>query len=264
MLMKRQASAAGVLLLLGFLFALVWDSYSNKEGSEAEYPKRNGPQKAANYESMRRPDSNFEQSSGSGRAKRRFYRDYEPIEKFTFWLMLATLGLVAVGGLQVWSFVESERAALTINLTGIEGEKLAVGKPIVVQVSIENSGKGIAFFQDGAVDTRTSQLIPEKPQYLMGTFDVQGPIAAGATVSGTVAVKNHLGNIAILTQPVVDDLNGGAHTAFAYGYIRYNDGFSKLPFFGSKAIYFCGRMVTNGGLAPVTFNGCGNPAYVHD
>lgn len=179
-----------------------------------------------------------------------FYR-IDPVAKFTFILCF-------VGAMQVWAFVESERAFIYPWVT-LSQNALSVGKQIVVTLNTHNGGHSGAFLVDANV-TYSLEPLPKEPHYIRGDVNaVSGPLPAGMAVRGETPLHGTDGKPLIPDQTAIDALTNGTIPFYVFGWVKYTDAFS---WFGPKISGFCGKY-TPGHSPDNAFYNCGQPAYVY-
>jgi hypothetical protein len=152
-----------------------------------------------------------------------------PIEKFT-------AVLCVIGGVQLWAFVQSERAYLTFtNFNFIGG--LTANRSLTLLFNAKNSGKSAAEIRNISVTTiatSTGLTYPLKYDKLLEI--ATNPIEAGATSSQIYVGKNIDGSLFVMHPITVADIAAGRAKLFVYGFADYEDDFS---IFGSHRTHFC-------------------------
>ena len=94
-----------------------------------------------------------------------------------------TVLLTFITGMQVWTYMASERAVVTVENFSVS---LVPDKPLVINWSVRNSGRTTAFIIDMNVTTRIGPNLEKIPQYKpMGRVSIKGPLVAGGVVSAT-------------------------------------------------------------------------------
>ena len=72
--------------------------------------------------------------------------------------------LAIVGVVQSWAFIQSERAALYVNIETIIPNPVVADKPITVAITVFNKGHAQAFITDGRAKVGFFYFdIPDKP-----------------------------------------------------------------------------------------------------
>jgi hypothetical protein len=106
------------------------------------------------------------------------------VNRTSWWdpITLFTGVLVLVGIAQVWSFVASERAFLSVSALQFAGG-LAAEKKVSIKFAIKNSGRTTAFVEDFNVTlkivTPGLSKVPLKPEYKEGAEMAPGGIVPG-------------------------------------------------------------------------------------
>ena len=106
----------------------------------------------------------------------RWFRSLTSIEKFTFVLAIFTVLLALVSCLQVWAFIQSERAFLFVLTPKFDGG-FAPHKPLVLLADIKNSGRSTGFINDFNVTLKvvaSNDKLPREPKYKKGAATAPG------------------------------------------------------------------------------------------
>ena len=175
-----------------------------------------------------------------------FYR-LEPIEKFT-------AVLCVVGALQLWAFVQSERAFVVPTETHFAKWPLVPGhKPLELIVEFKNIGRSTATFAELTV--AISDGLPEKPKFSEGYKVTIAPLAAG----GGQTVHSYFGDG--IGPQFISDLEIGKKKIYFWGRALYWDEFS-LGLFGPKETIFCYAFYPERD-SPRMFDTCHEPQYTY-
>lgn len=203
-----------------------------------------------NYERSRAKDErrNKDAKALIGFGKKTF-RHPDRIIRFTWWVAAFTCGLVFVGFVQAWSFIQSERAFVSLATASF-----TAGPPKgLIDVAIKNSGRISATVHRMAV--AISNELPPIPDY-----PPLAPIALSPIVpDGTIQYHLELGPSAN-DSALIEKIIPGAVTFYFYGMIEYEDGFSIL---GYRKNGFCYQYNPNGNRVVSVFNTCTERAYTY-
>lgn len=108
---------------------------------------------------------------------KRTFRHPDRIIRFTWWVAAFTCGLVCVGFIQAWAFIQSERAALYVNIEAIIPNPVVADKTVTVAITVFNKGHAQAFITDGRAEVGFYYFeIPDKPTFKKPTYSLNGPI----------------------------------------------------------------------------------------
>lgn len=257
---KFRFGAALSLVLLALALAY---KKEETERAEAGSVKSNNPEKASCDDLMRAPEANSRQTGDAKKAKKRFWVDYEPIEIFSFFLMLATIGLVFIGSLQVWTFIESERPFLGVPGILVAGNGFKANLPVAFIVIVKNSGKTTAFVTDARVLVHTQ---PKRTPILQSGLEkffaptvAKGPVLAGDS-NTFISQPNVGGRPLVFDQSAIDTLDHTDAYLWVIGYVTYKD---QFPLIGTTTtVGFC--YLWNPHPVDVRagpFNRCGSEEY---
>lgn len=148
-----------------------------------------------------------------------------------------TAVLAVVGAIQAWSFIESERAFVSVGVTGFGQNGFAANKKLGFVLRVENGGRSPAFITAVSGRPYIGNRLPETPVYLAPNGkNGTGAIAPGGarTVSFTETTKGTEGQL-------IDDynfgiINSGASRLYVFGFVEYTDDFS---IWGRRYVGFC-------------------------
>ena len=190
-----------------------------------------------------------------------FYQ--EPIVGFTAWLAIFTFTLAVIAAVQVWAFVQSERAFVSAaSVKFISG--LESNHPIEVAVEFRNSGKSTAFVKDAIFSWRAGEAkkdLPPIPEYVAGAYGTPGPLVSGANATARVPLRGLRGAPELIfTEADTSAIRAGNISFYIYGFIVYTDEFS---FWGSGyTTGYCFKYDPRQ-LATATFHNCNERAYTY-
>jgi|SRR5690242_8648630 hypothetical protein len=175
-----------------------------------------------------------------------------PITFFTAVLAFFTVVLAISTSIQVWAFIESERAFVNIDIVGVEMGKISEGRPVILNLSVRNSGRETAFMEEAVISYQLGALPPE-PHYARGDIKFVGPVPPGETFAGAFTPLRD-GSTMKFDASEMALVNSGKNLFF-FGYARYRDPFS--PLLGTRMIGFCRQYNPNNPPGLVVFEGCG-------
>jgi hypothetical protein len=166
---------------------------------------------------------------GPGRSSWR-HPDY--IARFTFWVATFTFVLAGVSLIQVWAFIQSERAAIYPYVDRIDPTPVVSDQPIAIDVTIINNGRAQAFFSEARVAVWAGTSLPNKPDFSKATFVVSGVIPPQGRRHVRFGPVEEAFNWA-----QIKEIDNGTAKLWVYGYVTFTDDFSL---FGAKSVGFCG------------------------
>lgn len=146
---------------------------------------------------------------------------------------LFTAVLAIVGAVQAWSFIQSERAYLTVtNPSFIDG--FVPNKQMVLMFLIKNTGRSPAELRNVAVTTKEKLIYPLKYDKM---FEIgASPVAVGASEPYIYKGLNEKGDPFLMSEATISGVNSGNIKLYVFGFADYVDDFSV---FGSRRSYFC-------------------------
>jgi hypothetical protein len=170
----------------------------------------------------------------------RWHRRLQPIEKFSFWVSVFTLFLVLSAIGQVFAFIQSERALLSISIADFKSPD-APYDDIPIKVSIHNGGKSGALIINGGLNFQIAgpgTKLPETPSYGATREEFRTLVLAGETIY-PIAVM-----VSTMQKPweadYADKIRAGIYKFTVFGFVEYEDEFS---YFGYKKTGFCVRYI---------------------
>jgi hypothetical protein len=143
-----------------------------------------------------------------------------------------TFVLTIVGGIQAWAFIQSERAAIYVELVRIFPLPVAEKIPLSVDISLINTGRAQAFMSEIRVKFWAGEELPKTPDYST-EFTTSGYVPAGHTRYMTIGPTTE----PFFNWAQANDINQGAWKLYVYGFVKFIDDFSL---FGAKTTGFCG------------------------
>jgi hypothetical protein len=158
-----------------------------------------------------------------------------------------TAVLCLIGGFQVWAFIQSERAFLSISAANI----LSTGNdsPLIIGFELSNGGRSVATGHINFYSRMRS--LPSTPDYSNPLIMAYSPVVAGGIDRPSINVPLPSSDIA--------EIRGGQQPFFIYGIIYFSDVFT---FFGPKQVGFCLRFREINAPPVVSFFGtCTESAY---
>jgi hypothetical protein len=211
------------------------------------------------------PKKNAPNAYKAARAARGDQKPSDPVFdramlRWTKVVAIFTAVLAIVGALQFWSFVQSERASLSVvGIAFMGGLPQAGTKSIHLVVNIRNSGRSTALVPEAAFNLRFGSL-SDRPDYLPGIKIAIAPIPADG-ITNTHAEF-------VLPNPIAktdaDNISSGALQISFYGYIKYSDEFGL---FGHKTLGYCSYYVAVPTLPTPSgseqFDTCTEPNYTY-
>jgi hypothetical protein len=181
-------------------------------------------------------------------------------DKFTFAVATFTAVLSIATCIQVWAFIQTERAFLIFVNPRFDGG-LAPNKPVTLVATVLNSGRSVGFIDDLTININfklQNERLPAEPSYLKGggVAPQQVPPGQGSTVHEVFNGFNNAPQL-LLTEGQIEGIKNGTTQLHIYGLISYTDEFSL---FGSRKIGFCYLYdIRLGG----ELSSCTEPAYIY-
>ena len=171
---------------------------------------------------------------------------FEPIEWFTFFLVILT-------GVQVWSFIQSERAFVFPASIEFTGPLVALVQPLTLHLDVSNSGKSPAKI-DNLIAFAAHQLPPvpsydERPGRIKIGFP---PVPPNGKIRQTLPFGPPWG------EQTTREVQAGTRGFYVYGRIKYRDDYSWL---GPKFSDFCFTYVPDKDPGKAVFRNCLEPQY---
>lgn len=186
-------------------------------------------------------------------APARWLYQLSPIEKLTFVLCI-------VGGLQFWSFVESERAFVFPSTVGFVGLASAdISQPIILDLELSNYGRSQARVGK-LVAFVTTDPLGQEPNYETPRRVERAypPVPSNGKIGEELNFYNW-------AKPTAEQVRDGALPFHIFGRVLYEDDYSKLlgfSFFGERHSDFCFVYVVNKtDLSKSLFRNCPEPKY---
>jgi hypothetical protein len=174
-----------------------------------------------------------------------------------------TAVLAALGAIQCWAFIQSERAFIAPAAFRLTTDELKPNVPVVLNLEIKNSGKSTGFVKELNITTwfyEKSRSLPDEPKYLKGRDISPGPIVAGTAYK----VRFEIGGLnsapqLILTDADVGRIKDGRLRLFLVGFISYVDDFT---IYGERRLGFC-AVYNPDGDSSTRFDSCPNKGYTY-
>lgn len=170
-----------------------------------------------------------------------------------------TAVLAIVGSIQAWAFIQSERAAVYVQIDGITPLPIIADKPFSVQTGFVNTGRGQAFISAGQINVWIGKSLPEKPHFVGDQFGPKGAIPAQGKRFSSMPLNQPL------NWAQVDAIARGDLKLYIFGFAKYTDDFSI--FGGEHTVGFCGVYNPRGYNPPSTpgapIDDCDNPNYTY-
>ena len=176
-----------------------------------------------------------------------WFKGLGPIDVFTGLL-------VFVGAIQVWTFVRTERAYISLDSVALTAIP-AANQPIVIRLDVKNDGRTTAFVTSADATFRVTNVpLPKYPEYVPSEIPaIAGPLVAGSIFHGTLRPQGQD------RRPMCWIATGlpPKTTLYVYGYIKYKDGF--WPF--NRTVGFCVRYAPEENPSVGTFSTCDESNY---
>jgi hypothetical protein len=156
--------------------------------------------------------------------------NFDVIKFFTIILAISTC-------IQVWAFIQSERADLSVTSVMLDFDLLFEGN-VSLHYTVQNGGKETAFVTGSAtsIGLRTDTLPPE-PQYTHPSVNaLLGPVIPQSPRFVRIGPMTDDGPI-IISKEQANSINNGSLKFYVFGYVNYKDTFSFL--FGNRKTGFC-------------------------
>lgn len=181
------------------------------------------------------------------------------LSRWTAVVGVFTAFLAAVGGLQVWAFIQSERASLLFEIATFRPYPLSANQPLWVQVNVSNTGRSDAFIVDEKIAMHIDKhSLPINPDYpASAEYRARGSISSGRQRQILIGPTDRM-----LTESEVSAIQSGQLKFYIYGYAKFRDEFTL---FGPKEIGFCVAFNPNDPSQTPSprLDDCDNPNYVY-
>ncbi|MFZ0845659.1 MAG: hypothetical protein WAM62_07690 [Pseudolabrys sp.] len=179
---------------------------------------------------------------------RAWYSRWTKADVFTF-------AIAAFTCIQVWAFIESERAFLSvIGARNGPADILTADKPVAIAMTIKNSGRSTAIVDDFNMTVTIHDPLPVVPKYETLNELRFSAIEAGAESPGTYRAPT------TLTNDEISAIKRGDAQFHMFGFVRYHDAFSIL---GGRVTAFCIVYDPRPGPPGSEFTICPERAYTH-
>jgi hypothetical protein len=192
-----------------------------------------------------------------------WYRNLKDIDRFTFWIVVLTFFLVVMTGVQVLSYVESERAQILIEDIIVKDVDPFLLNPVDTILVLKNVGRHIAVITK--VNLRVGFFIinkdlPKYPDY-PDQFNISAvftPVLPGGTYP--MFIKNVAEPFTIPMEVVIKGVNDGTIPLRVFGVIEYDTGYWLS--FGT--IGFCFTYIPpSKRVSNQKFQACDNQRYTY-
>jgi hypothetical protein len=172
--------------------------------------------------------------------------------------------LTCVTAIQVWAFIQSERASLAFDGVSFEGGELKPQKPVFLSLRFRNGGKSTAFVKGGIVNNRfvskgRKLILP--PEYVYdGPQMSLTPILPGGIWSVQSSVRSTQSeDTLVLDEASILAIKSGVFRFHVFGHVDFVDDFTV---FGPKTLGFC-AVYNPSGDAASQFQQCEENAYTY-
>jgi hypothetical protein len=182
---------------------------------------------------------------------------------FTVVLALFTVVLALATCIQVWAFIQSERAFLVVDkLRFLSGEPSTDG-PFPLILTMQNPGRNVATVKEMKIAIHLvlhHHQLPDEPDYTNAvTASATPSIAPGGDYN--IAIRGNLPNDAnVFRAQVVSDLLTGEDAFYVFGEIKYSNGYTMI---GPSEVGFCFSYTPPKERFVDTFEICENPKYIY-
>jgi hypothetical protein len=170
--------------------------------------------------------------------------------------------LVFIGFLQVWTFIHSDRAYLSVRGFTLKHGAISAGVPIIVLFDVRNTGRHPARVEDfrgelsGQLPRHPRQTDYEAPP----SINVERFIPANDVFHSSMGVESGTPPPLIFRQSQINELNNGAHFYFR-GFVTYDDGYQIPILHPARIFWFCAVYDPHAvGDSPL-FRYCANDEY---
>ena len=190
----------------------------------------------------------------------RWFRSLDSTEKFTFVVAVFTAVLALATCVQVWAFIQSERAFLVVDNPRFRTGEPTADRPDLI-MTLKNPGKKVAAVQEFIATYQLglhAQELHEETQNKYNKTDFGKSLVAPGneiTISGNLANGK-----AIFTEQVINDLLRGEDSFYIFGDIKYYDGYN---IFEPSEIGYCFSYLPPNQREVDTFAVCKDPKYTY-
>jgi len=255
-MLRTIAKLSLALASLLFLDALANSLGKPKNSQNKSQPKSDKPSISEQQTLIARPEGGKQPNAIHAQQ-----HDELPIRPFSRLkinsIAFFTFILTIVTALQVWAFITSERAFVSISDISIGTSPILANDPIQFTVRIQNGGKSTAIIKALLTHIYWGEL-PEIPQYKTTEKPLRsGPVIAGGFTTFRLGGKFNEPKV-IFSQEQAANINGGTLKLYVYGTISYSDDYWVL---GDRRTGFCVQY-NPARKGETTFNGCQSEKYV--
>jgi hypothetical protein len=193
----------------------------------------------------------------------RWFSSLARADKFTFVVAIFTVVLALATCIQVWAFIQSERAFLVVDkLRFLSGEPSTDG-PFPLILTMQNPGRNVATVKEMKIAIQLAlhhQQLPDEPDYTNAVkVPVPPSIAPGRDFN--ISINGNLPNAAnVFRAQVVSELLAGEDSFHVFGLIKYDNGYTII---GSSEVGFCFSYTPPKERFVDTFQTCDKPKYIY-
>jgi hypothetical protein len=191
----------------------------------------------------------------------RWFRGLSETSRFSFFVVIFAAVTSFATWVQVWAFIQSERAFLVVSNLQFRTAELTYGEPLELLIEITNPGKSVASFREVNISSLAAsagckELRETKaPKYIKMAEPICLPsIAPGDKVVLRAKDTN------TYTPEDVNNFKSGKISFCVFGFIKYYDGYNL---FNPSQIGYCFKYVPPSERYLNIFEGCGIQQYVY-
>jgi hypothetical protein len=192
----------------------------------------------------------------------RWFRSLTRPDKFTFVVACFTVVLALATCVNVWAFIQSERAFLVVdNLRFLSGEPTTDG-PFPLILTIQNPGRNVATVKEIKLAIYLGlhhQQLPDEPDYT-NAIKVTVLPSIGPGLDHQIPIRGTLNVASNFRAQVVSDLLSGEDSFYVFGEIQYDNGYNVI---GVSEVGFCFSYAQPSQRFIETFEACDKSKYTY-
>jgi hypothetical protein len=190
----------------------------------------------------------------------RWFSSLGSTDKFTFAVAIFTAVMSIATCVQVWAFIQSERAFVFMLSPQFDGD-FGPNKALILRSAIKNGGRSTGFITDFNINLKFIALkdsLPPEPSYKKGGGAAPAAVPPGEAgiVSEDFEGPNGAPHL-VLTPADAESITSRAIKLYIVGFITYTDDFSV---FGDRITGFCYQF---DGASPNNLKTCTERAYTY-
>jgi len=179
--------------------------------------------------------------------------------------------LAVFTGIQVWAFIASERAGITVEVADQAAKVASDNKPFVIRLTVKNGGHSTAMISEFSANGKfVADRLPNDPVYYRGARGAIGPIlpneSAFASERPFFMEGPGKGSPVVITPELIEQITAHKLKYFLYGFVEYGDDFTMANWhgpLGKRITGFCWVYEPDNDPAFGMWNACGDANYTY-